>query len=550
VGRKPESKTVSLRTETAYKANGPGKVAQHTEAPGSGPGVKAEAVQLQFVFLSGETSSPGTPTAGSGTTGNRRVEGGGVSRGHTTALARVGRPEPDGCDSTPEPRPPTQTPDGRVEGPEASVGKHGGTQAHLLERILSRDNRRLAWQRVKANQGAAGMDGMSIDAFPEFARQHWERIRSALEAGTYRPAAVLRVMIPKASGGERPLGIPTVLDRVIQQAIAQVIGPLFEPHFSTYSYGFRPGRRARMALAEMEEAHREGLRYGADCDLKSFFDTVNHSLLMNRLAKRISDRRVLRLIGRYLRARIILPDGRREPTSCGVPQGGPLSPLLANVMLDDLDKELERRGLRFARYADDFLIFVRSQRAATRVLRSISRFIEGHLRLRVNPSKSKAARLSACSFLGFELRRAKLHWTDAAVKRFKERVREITNRSNGRNMTARIEALKRYVSGWLNYFGHSQSYAEVVELDQWLRRRVRLGYWKQWQRPRTRRRHLLALGITRDEVKLATRSRKGHWRMAGNSIVQRALHKQWLWKQGVPNMRQQWIDLHYGASAP
>jgi RNA-directed DNA polymerase len=259
---------------------------------------------------------------------------------------------------------------------------------------------------------------------------------------------------------------------------------------------------------------------------------------------------VLRLIGRYLRAGVILPDGRREPTSCGVPQGGPLSPLLANVMLDDLDKELERRGLRFARYADDFLIFVRSQRAAKRVLHSISRFIEGHLRLRVNPNKSKAARLSACSFLGFELRRAKLHWTDAAVKRFKERVRGITNRSNGRKMTARIEALKRYVSGWLNYFGHSQSYAEVVELDQWLRRRVRLCYWKQWQRPRTRRRHLLALGITRDEVKLATRSRKGHWRMAGNSIVQRALNTQWLWKQGVPNMRQQWIALHYGASAP
>jgi RNA-directed DNA polymerase len=541
---------VSLRTETAYKANGLGKVAPHTEAPGSGSGVKAEVVQLQFAFLSGETSIPGAPKAGSGTTGNRRVEGGGVSRGHSSALARAPRPEPVGCDSTPEPRPATETPHGRVEGLEDSAGKHGGAQADLLEQILSRENMLRAWQRVKANQGAAGMDGMTIQAFPEFARQHGERIRSALEAGTYRPAAVLRGMIPKASGGERPLGIPTVLDRVIQQAIAQVIGPLFEPHFSTYSYGFRPGRRARRALAEMEEAHREGLRYGADCDLKSFFDTVNHSLLMHRVAKRISDRRVLRLIGRYLRAGIILPAGRREPTSCGVPQGGPLSPLLANVRLDDLDKELERRGLRFARDADDFLIFVRSQRAAQRVLRSISRFIEGHLRLRVNPSKSKAARLSACSFLGFELRRAQLPWTDAAVKRFKERVREITNRSNGRNMTARIAALKRSVSGWLNDFGHSHSYAEVVELDQWLRRRVRLGYWKQWPRPRTRRRHLLALGITRDEVTLATRSRKGHWRMAGNRIVQRALHQPWLWKPGVPHMRQQWIDLHYGASAP
>jgi RNA-directed DNA polymerase len=540
---------VSLRTETAYKANGPGEVAQHTEAPGSGPGVKVEVVQLQFAFLSGETSRPGTPSMGSGTTGNRRVEAGGVSRGHSSALAGAPRPEPVGCDSTPEPRPATKTPHGRVEGLEDSVGTHGGTQANLLEQILSRENMLLAWQRVKANKGAAGMDGMSIDAFPEFARHHWERIRSALETGTYRPAAVLRVMIPKASGGERPLGIPTVLDRVIQQAIAQVIGPLFEPHFSTHSYGFRPGRRAKMALEEMVDAHRDGLRFAADCDLKSFFDTVNHGLLMNRLARRIADRRVLRLIGRYLRAGVILPDGSREPTPCGVPQGGPLSPLLANVMLDDLDKELERRGLRLARYADDFLIFVRSQRAAQRVLRSISRFIEGRLRLRINPIKTKAARLSACTFLGFELRRGKLHWTDASVKRFKERVREITKRSNGRNMKVRIEALKRYVSGWLNYFGHSHSYAEVVELDQWLRRRVRLCYWKQWKRPRTRRRHLLALGISRDDVKLATRSRKGYWRMAGNSIVQRALSKQWLWNQGVPNMRQQWIDLHYGASA-
>jgi RNA-directed DNA polymerase len=407
----------------------------------------------------------------------------------------------------------------------------------------------LAWKRVKANQGAAGMDGMSIDAFPEFARQHWERLRSALKEGTYRPAAVWRVMIPKATGGQRPLGLPTVLDRVIQQAIAQVIGPLFEPHFSTHSYGFRPGRRARMALAEMEEAHRDGLRYAVDCDLQSFFDTVNHRLLMNRLARRINDRRVLRLISRYLRAGVILPDGSREQTPCGVPQGGPLSPLLANGMLDDLDAELERRGLRFARYADDFRIFGRSQAAAQRVLRRISRFIEGRLRLRINWTKSQAARLSAGSFLGFELTRGKLRWTDAAVNRFKERIREITARSNGRSMESRLAALQRYITGWLNYFGHSHSYVELVEVDHW-RRRVRLCYWKQWKRPRTRRRHLLALGLSRDDVHLATRSRQGCWRMAGNSIVQRALTNQWLWAQGVPNMRQQWVGLHYGASAP
>jgi len=402
-----------------------------------------------------------------------------------------------------------------------------------------------AWKRVKANKGAAGMDGMSVGEFPEFARHHWERIRSALERGTYRPAAVLRVMIPKATGGQRPLGIPTVLDRVIQQAIAQVIGPLFEPHFSEHSYGFRPHRRARMALAEMEQAHHDGLRFGVDCDLKSFFDTVNHGLLMNRLARKVTDTRVLRLIGRYLRAGVMLPEGNRELTPCGVPQGGPLSPLLANIMLDDLDRELEARGLRFARYADDFLIFVRSRSAAERILRTITRFIEGQLDLRINRTKSKAARLRDCTFLGFRMHQGKLRWTDAAVRRFRQRIREITDRHNGKSMRQRIGALRRYVVGWMNYFGHSRSYAQLLELDQWLRRRMRLCYWKDWKRPRTRRRHLLALGIPKDEVKLATRSRKGYWRMAGNSIVQRALTKRWLWDQGIPNMRQQWIELHY-----
>jgi len=533
VERKPEIKTVSLRTETAYKADEPGKVAQHTDAQGSGTEVNAEVAQLQFAFLSGETPEAQADR--------------GVSRGHSTAEVTAGRPEPDRCASTTDPQPAAETPNGRAVVLEELDGKHGGAQVNLMEQILSRENMLLAWKRVKANKGAAGVDGMSIDAFPEFARHHWERIRSALEQGTYHPAAVLRVMIPKATGGQRPLGIPTVLDRVIQQAIAQVIGPLFEPHFSAHSYGFRPQRNARMALSEMEQANSDGLRFAVDCDLKSFFDTVNHGLLMNRLARRVKDPRVLRLISRYLHAGVILPDGEREATACGVPQGGPLSPLLANIMLDDLDKELEARGHRFSRYADDFLIFVRSRSAAERVLRTVTRFIEGHLALIINEAKSKAARLRECTFLGFRIHQGKLRWTDAAVQRFKQRVREITNRSNGKSMRQRIPVLRRYVVGWLNYYGYSRSYTQLLELDQWLRRRVRLCYWKQWKRPRTRRRHLLALGIPRDEVKLATRSRKGYWRMAGNSIVQRALTKQWLWDQGVPHMRQQWVDLHYPA---
>lgn len=532
--RKTEFKTVSLRTETAYKADEPGKVAQHTEARGSGSEVNAEVVQLQFAFLSGEV--PGAQA-------DREV-----SRGHSTAEVKAERPEPDRCRSTTDPQPTVTTPNGRAVAPQESDGKHGEAQVNLLEQILSRENMLTAWKRVKTNGGVAGMDGMSIEAFPEFARHHWDRIRSALEQGAYRPAAVLRVMIPKAAGGQRPLGIPTVLDRVIQQAIAQVIGPLFDADFSVHSYGFRPKRSARMALEEMEQAHSDGLRFAVDCDLKSFFDTVNHGLLMNRLAGKVHDKRVLRLIGRYLNAGVILPDGKREPTPCGVPQGGPLSPLLANVMLDDLDKELERRQLRFARYADDFLIFVRSRSAAQRVLRTVGRFIEGKLDLIINRDKSKAARLSECTFLGFRIYRGKLRWTDASVQRFKQRVREITKRSNGKSMRQRIPELRRYVVGWLNYYGYSRSYSQLLELDQWLRRRVRLCYWKQWKRPRTRRRHLLALGIPKDEVKLASRSRKGYWRMAGNSIVQRALTNQWLWDQGVPHMRQQWINLHYPVS--
>jgi len=420
----------------------------------------------------------------------------------------------------------------------------------MMEQILARENLQRAWHRVRSNAGAPGVDGMSIAAFPAFCRERWPAIRSALMRGTYRPAPVRRVFIPKPDGSQRPLGVPTVLDRVIQQALAQVLTPLFEGGFSDHSYGFREGHNAHQAVRQVESGWKEGRRHAVDCDLKSFFDTVNHDRLMGQLREKIKDRKVLGLIRRYLNAGVVLPDGIREATPQGVPQGGPLSPLLANITLDPLDKELERRGHRFARYADDFLVMVKSAKAAERVLASLTRFVEGRLKLVVNRVKSKAAPLKTCAFLGFQIgARGRAVWSAKAHARFKRRVRGITRRNRGHRIQDVMDELRRYVVGWLNYFHPSDTYSALLELDEWLRRRVRLYYWKQWKQPRTRRRHLIALGIPPDEVHLATRSRKGYWRMSANSIVQRALTNRRLHEQGVPDMRTLWITLHYGPLA-
>ncbi|MCB1225399.1 MAG: group II intron reverse transcriptase/maturase [Verrucomicrobiales bacterium] len=421
----------------------------------------------------------------------------------------------------------------------------------MMEQILDRENLAQAWKRVKANKGAPGIDGMTVDAFPAFCREHWERISQALMKGTYRPASVRRVWLPKPDGTMRPLGVPTVLDRLIQQAMAQVLGRLFEGDFSAHSYGFRPGRSAHQAVAELELCWKARRRYAVDCDLKSFFDTVNHDHLMEALRKKVKCPRTLGLIRRYLTAGVVLPDGTRDATLQGVPQGGPLSPLLANIVLDPLDKELEARGHRFARYADDFIVMVKSARAAQRVMASLIRFCEGRLKLVVNRAKSQAAPLQSCAFLGYQVgKRGKLMWTFEAVHRFKQRVRDITRRNRGHRVQDVIGELRRYVIGWLNYFKLSHTYTVVLELDRWLRRRVRLYYWKQWKQPRTRRRNLISLGIAPDRVKLASRSRKGYWRMSQNSIVRTALNNHWLNEQGVPDIRVTWINVALAALAP
>ncbi len=416
----------------------------------------------------------------------------------------------------------------------------------MIEQILDSANLAEAWKRVKANKGSAGIDGMSVSEFPDFCRKHWPRISEELMAGNYHPAPVRRVFIPKPDGSKRPLGVPTVLDRVIQQAVAQVISPRFDADFSPHSYGFRPNRSAHQAVETMESGWKEGRRHAVDCDLKSFFDTVNHDKLMTSLRKKIRCRMTLGLIRRYLMAGVRLPDGTREATPQGVPQGGPLSPLLANIVLDPLDKELEKRGHHFARYADDFIILVKSAKAAERVMASVVRFCEGRLKLVVNRAKSRAALLKSCTFLGYRIGHGgKLMWTDKALLRFKQRVREITRRNRGHRVQYVINELRLYIRGWLNYYKLSCTYTKVLGLSEWVRRKVRLYYWKQWKQPRTRRRHLLALGVFPERVHMASRSRKGYWRMSNNSLVRLALNNRWLEEQGVPDMRAIWIALHY-----
>lgn len=422
-------------------------------------------------------------------------------------------------------------------------------QATLLDQVLDPANIQRAWERVRANKGAAGIDQMTVAAFPEFARKHLPRILDQIRDGRYKPAAVRRVWIPKPNGEKRPLGIPTVLDRVIQQAVAQVLGPLFDVDFSDHSYGFREGRRAQTAVEHIRQHSEQGYRWGVDCDLKSYFDTVNHDLLMHQIGKTIRDKRLLRLIGKYLRAGVRHEDGSTEKTTQGVPQGGPLSPLLANIMLDPLDKLIESTGLPFARYADDFLILAQSKAEALAAKRQVEAFVEGKLRLLVNQSKSKVAPLKECAFLGFTIHGKKVLRIDKAARRFEERIREVTARSKGISMSQRLKELARYCTGWFHYFKTGLRYAEVLRWDQWIRRRVRLCYWKQWKRPRKRRRMLIQLGINPDEVKLASRSRKGYWRMSSNSLVQAALNDAYLKKQGVPSLRNLWVVFKFGDKA-
>ncbi|WP_316430638.1 group II intron reverse transcriptase/maturase [Leptolyngbya sp. NK1-12] len=350
---------------------------------------------------------------------------------------------------------------------------------NLMARILERDNGQRAWVRVKSNQGAPGSDGMSLEEFPSYGREHGHEIRQSLMEGSYQPCPVRRVVIPKPKGkGERKLGVPCVVDRVIQQAILQVLTPLFDPGFSESSYGCRPKRSAHGAIRQVKTFVKAGYRYAVDLDLEKFFDTVNQDVLMSRIARKVTDRVLLRLIGRYLRAGVLVAS-TVEPTEWGTPQGSPLSPLLSNLLLDDLDKELEARGHRFVRYMDDLVILVKSRRAGRRVMAKISHYLTQKLKLKVNREKSRGGKIEDLEYLGFTFRGIRIFASHQALQDFKHRLKGLTSRSWGVSMAERIERLNRYLRGWMNYFGISRHYSPIEELDGWLRRRTQMCYWKQ-----------------------------------------------------------------------
>jgi RNA-directed DNA polymerase len=386
----------------------------------------------------------------------------------------------------------------------------------LMEAIVERNNLRKALAQVRRNNGAPGIDGMTVDDLAAQLKDHWPAIKAQLLDGTYKPLPVRRVEIPKASGGMRPLGIPTVLDRFIQQAVLQVLQAAWDPTFSEHSHGFRPGRSAQGAVRAAQEYLAAGDRYVVDIDLEKFFDRVNHDILMGLVAKRVHDRRILQLMRGFLTAGV-LADGLVGPTDEGTPQGGPLSPLLSNLMLDVLDRELERRGHRFVRYADDCNIYLRSRRAGQRVMASLEQFFARRLKLKVNAAKSAVDLPSRRKFLGFSFTAGKeprRRIAPQALARFKSRVRELTRRTRGASPAQIVEELSRYLVGWRGYFGFCETPSVLHRLDQWIRRRLRAIAWKQWQRGRTRFAELRRRGVGKDLAAQTAGSPHGPWRLS------------------------------------
>jgi RNA-directed DNA polymerase len=408
----------------------------------------------------------------------------------------------------------------------------------LMERILSRENLLTALKRVEQNKGSHGIDGMCVKFLRRHLYDNWDSLREALRTGNYKPSPVRRVEIPKPGGGVRLLGIPTVTDRFIQQAIAQVLTPIFDPTFSESSYGFRPNRSAHNAIRKAKGYIKEGFRWVIDMDLEKFFDKVNHDKLMGILAKRIEDRILLKLIRKYLQSGVML-NGVVQSTEEGTPQGGPLSPLLSNIILDKLDKELEARGHKFVRYADDCNIYVKSLKAGERVMESITTFIEQKLKLKVNRNKSAIDRPWKRKFLGFSFtlnKEPKVRIAKESIKRFKAKIREITSRSKPFPLEVRIEMLNRYLTGWCGYFSLADTPSKFKEFDEWIRRRLRMCEWKQWKKPKTRVRKLTGLGVPNSKAYEWGNSRKKYWRIACSPILHKTLDNSYWSQRGLRSL--------------
>jgi RNA-directed DNA polymerase len=401
-----------------------------------------------------------------------------------------------------------------------------------------------AWKNVKANRGAPGPDGITLKEFFHTFRSRWPTVRQQLLEGTYEPSPARRKSIPKPDGSERHLGIPNIQDRLIQQAILQVLTPIFDPGFSVSSFGFRPKRSAQDAAKQVQAHIRSGYRHCVDMDLSKFFDRVQHDVLLARVARKVHDTRLLRLIGRYLRAGVMV-DTQLQPSPEGTMQGGPLSPLLANILLDDFDKELEQRQLRFVRYADDFLVFTKTKEAARRVYVSVGRYLTRKLKLVVNRQKSRICSTDGVEFLGFIFLgySGQMRVSPKNIQKFKDRVREVTRRNRGVSMAHRYQELRRYFHGWVGYFGLVPIKSFFSEMDKWVRRRLRSCYWKQWRRPHNRIANLKKLGIREHEAVTHGISSKGPWVMSASQAVHQALSVDYLAGEGLVSLSDIWSKL-------
>ena len=434
-----------------------------------------------------------------------------------------------------------------------SVGSQEGKEqdgAAVLERILSRDNLNNAYKRVRANKGAPGIDGMNVEEALPWLREHREELLEMIRQGKYKPQPVRRKEIPKPDGGVRKLGIPTVVDRIIQQAIAQQLTPIYEPQFSDLSFGYRPGRSAQMAILKVKEYAEQGYSQAVLVDLSKYFDTLNHELLMNLLRKNVHDKRVIEIIKRYLKAGV-MENRLLVKTEEGSPQGGPLSPLLANIYLNEYDQEMTRRGVPVIRYADDIVVLAKSKRAAERLLETTQRYLEGKLKLKMNVEKSKVVSVFAIrhfKFLGFALGKGKngiyIRAHAKSLKKAKAKLKELTSRSQGRNVRVVMQKIKVYIRGWLGYFGIASMKTTMQEWDGWLRRRFRCYIWKQWKNPRTRVKNLMKLGMPQWQAYRNGNSQKGYWAVAGSGILTHSITNNRLVAAGYLEILNYYESLH------